>query len=69
MKANAETVIYTPGAEGGWMATGHSRPEAEFNYAKAVISEVVRPALYRVVAQLKVDQHDCGEHQRSFAVH
>ena len=68
MNPRAYTVIHCVTAAGwAWHAVGQSRYEVESFYKVGVAQ--IATALYRVVAQYKVDQHNQFDHQRSFLIH
>jgi hypothetical protein len=60
MKASAPTTIYCPTDDPDlvWCAMGETRKIAEDYYTAAIIQGQCHAPPYRVVVQLKIDQHD-----------
>ena len=59
MQRHAPTVIQciTANPADDWMAIGPSRDVAEIHYMKNILSGQMRPPLYRIIVQAKIDQH------------
>jgi hypothetical protein len=60
MKDSAPTLIWCQTADPAksWHAHAPDRRQAEMLYMHAVATGQMRPPVVRVIAQLKVDQHD-----------
>lgn len=59
MKLDAATGIFCPMTDGtSWSAAGPDRRTAEHYYMSAIVNQGLRPPLYRVIVQWKVDQYE-----------
>jgi hypothetical protein len=60
MKAYAPTVVvcFTADPDDNWFVKAPTRIDAEALYLRLIAEEKVRPPLYRVICQAKIDQHD-----------
>jgi hypothetical protein len=67
-RAPTSILCITANVADDWYVQGRDRAEAELTYCQLILQGRVRPPLYRVVVQFRVEQHRQLPHQLSYAI-